>query len=419
MSSSKKAAGKAADGIVGKRKAPSTLQTNGSKKPRTTPSSSDPLRRPHDRAQEAEENDIVLRKFYPAEMSDARAQAYNTNQLPRPIELLDTALKETAKERAKIEVKDAVVHWFKWDLRTADNRALHLASRKAQEKRVPLIGLYVVSPQDFEAHLTAPSRVDFALRTLEVLEADLEKLDIPLYVETVEKRRAVPGRVLELLGEWGASHLFCNVEYEVDELRREARMVRSCLERSIAMDVTPDTCVVSPGELQSGTGKQYSVYTPWYRAWVAYIHHNIHLLDLFDPPVSNPASARTKYAKLFDCKIPDAPESKRLTDEEKKMFRSLWPPGEHEAYERLQKFVEKRITDYREKRNFPADPATSNISVYLAAGTLSARTAIHAARKRNTSNKLDAGISGIQTWISEVAWRDFYKHVLAHWPYVW
>ena len=103
----------------------------------------------------------------------------------------------------------------------------------------------------------------------------------------------------------------------------------------------------------------------------------------------------------------------------RKRFRSLWPPGEHEAYERLQKFIEKRITDYREKRNFPADPATSNISVHLAAGTLSARTAIHAARERNTSNKLDAGISGIQTWISEVAWRDFYKHVLAHWPYVW
>jgi deoxyribodipyrimidine photo-lyase len=254
---------------------------------------------------------------------------------------------------------------------------------------------------------------------LEVLQADLDKLNILLYVEAVEKRRATPGRVLELLQEWGASHLFCNVEYEVDELRREARMVRCCLEKGIIMDVTPDTCVVSPGELQSGTGKQYSVYTPWHRAWVSYIHKNIHTLDLFDPPVSNPETARKKYAKLFDCKIPDAPGNKKLTGEEKKRFRSLWPPGEHEAYERLRKFIEKRIIDYKEKRNFPADPATSSISVHLAAGTLSARTAIHAARERNTSNKLDAGISGIQTWISEVAWRDFYKHVLAHWPYVW
>jgi deoxyribodipyrimidine photo-lyase len=419
MASTKNAVDKAGDAIVGKRKALSTPQVNGSKKPKITSSSTNPLRQPHDRAHEAEENGIVLRKFYPPEMSNARAQAYNTDQLPRPIELLDTALKETAKERAKIEIKDAVVHWFKWDLRLGDNKALHLASQKAQEKGVPLICMYIVSPQDFEAHLTAPIRVDFALRTLDVLKADLNKLNIPLYAETVERRKAIPGRVLELLEEWGASHLFCNVEYEVDELRREARMVRSCLEKGIATDVTPDTCVVSPGELQSGTGKQYSVYTPWYRAWVSYIHKNIHTLDIFDPPVSNPETARKKYAKLFDCKIPDAPENKRLTDEEKKRFKSLWPPGEHEAYERLQKFIEKRITDYGDKRNFPADPATSNISVHLAAGTLSARTAIRAARERNSSNKLDAGISGIQTWVSEVAWRDFYKHVLAHWPYVW
>jgi deoxyribodipyrimidine photo-lyase len=314
---------KAANGITGKRKAPSTPQSNGNKKSKIAFSSSDPLRQPHDRAQEAEENGIVLRKFYPPEMNIARAQAYNAGQLPRPIELLDAALNETKNDRAKIEVKNAVVHWFKWDLRTGDNKALHLASQKAQEKGVPLIGMYIVSPQDFEAHLTAPVRVDFALRTLEVLKADLDKLGIPLYVETVEKRKAIPGRILELLEEWGASHLFCNVEYEVDELRREALMVRSCLERGIAMDVTPDTCVVSPGELQSGTGKQYSVFTPWYRAWVAYIHKNIHVLDLFDPPISNPASARTKYAKLFNCKIPDAPKSKRLTDEEKKRFRSL------------------------------------------------------------------------------------------------
>ncbi|KAI7211335.1 deoxyribodipyrimidine photo-lyase, partial [Hortaea werneckii] len=31
---------------------------------------------------------------------------------------------------------------------------------------------------------------------------------------------------------------------------------------------------------------------------------------------------------------------------------------------------------------------------------------------------LDAGNPGIKTWISEIGWRDFYKHILAHWPYI-
>lgn len=405
---------------TGKRKASSPPEepTKNTKKFKTSQASSDPLRQPHHSAQEAEDNGVVLRKYYPSEMNNKRALAYNNNELPRPIELLNDALRVTEAERAKIEVKESVVHWFKCDLRTKDNKSLHLASEKAKEKGVPLIAMYMVSPQDFEAHLTAPVRVDFILRNLEVLKADLAKLDIPLYVETIEKRRNVEGRVLELLGEWGTSHLFANMEYEVDELRRESRLVRSCVEKGIAMEVVHDTCVVQPGELASGAGKQYSVYSPWFRAWVAHVHSNVKLLDLFDAPGANPKSARQKFAKLFETPIPGAPENKKITDEEKARFRSMWPVGEAEAHDRLTRFCNERIGTYHAQRDFPSNGATSSLSVHFASGTLSARTAIRAARDHNSTKKLDGGNSNITRWISEVAWRDFYKHVLVHWPYV-
>ena len=408
---------------IGKRKPASSPEasSNGSKakKSKISDASPEPLRKPHHSAQEAEDSGIVLRKYYPHEMSNARALAYNNDELPRPIEVLNKALEETEAEREKIEVKGAVVHWFKCDLRTKDNKGLRLASEKAKSNGVPLITMYIVSPQDFEAHLTSPVRVDFILRTLVVLKEDLAKLDIPLYVETIEKRQQIPGRVHDLLQEWGASHLFANIEYEVDELRREAKLVHSLLEKGIAMDVVPDTCVVAPGELASGQGKQYSVYSPWYRAWVSHVHSNSKLLDLFEPPEKNPSSARKHFARLFDNKIPDAPKNKSLTDDEKKRFRSMWPPGEEEAHERLHKFLDERIGHYQARRNFPAEAATSCLSVHFSSGTLSARTAIRTARNCNNTKKLDGGNSGIQGWISEVAWRDFYKHVLAHWPYVW
>ncbi|KAM3086160.1 DNA photolyase phr1 [Clarireedia jacksonii] len=384
---------------------PDTSLSGSVKKSKLENSDLPKIRQSHYSAQEAEDNGIVLRKYYPPEMNNARALAYNDNELPRPIELLASALEETKEGREKIEIKDAVVHWFKCDLRTQDNKSLHLASEKAKEKGVPLIAIYIISPQDFEAHLTAPIRVDFILRTLEILKEDLGKLDIPLYVETVEKRKKIPGRILELLEEWGASHLFANVEYEVDELRREAMMVRSCLDKGIAMDVLPDTCVVNPGELATGQGKQYSVYSPWFRSWIA-------------PPKKNPDSARKKFAHLFKSKIPPAPDNKKLTDEEKQRFRPMWPAGEGEAQDRLAKFVDDRIAQYHEHRNIPSLMGTSSLSVHFAAGTLSARTAIRTARDHNTTKKLDGGYPGIQTWISEVAWRDFYKHVLAHWPYI-
>ena len=126
----------------GKRKASTPQESSASsKKAKLMNGSSDPLREPHPGAHEAEGSGIVLRKYYPHEMSNARALAYNNNELVRPIELLDSALSEAKAEREKVQVKDAVVHWFKCDLRTKDNTSLHLASEKAKEKGVPLIGL--------------------------------------------------------------------------------------------------------------------------------------------------------------------------------------------------------------------------------------------------------------------------------------
>ena len=365
-----------------------------------------------------EEYGIVDRQFYPPEMTNERCKQYNTNAIERPIESLEKAQKETQSERDKIGVKDAVAHWFKNDLRIMDNKALHLASEKAKSRGIPLICIHIISPQDYKAHVTSAVRVDFVLRTLAVLKEDLAQLDIPLYVETVAKRKAIPDRIFELCEKWGASHLYTNIEYEVDELRREALMTRAGLESGIAVHAVPDTCVVAPGELSSGTGNQYSVYSPWFRAWVAYLHTHPHQLDLFAPPDKNPEDARTTFQDLFECEIPEAPENKKLTDEEMKRFRSMWPPGEDEARERLSKFLSEKVQNYADSRNFPAGNSTAIVSVHLSSGTLSARTAIAAARDANTTKKLDGGHKGIIGWISEVAWRDFYKHVLAHWPYV-
>ncbi|MCJ1373976.1 hypothetical protein MMC20_005206 [Loxospora ochrophaea] len=367
---------------------------------------------------EEEKYGIIDREFYPPEMTNARCHQYNDDEIPRPIERLDSAMEETQEAREEILVKDAVVHWFKRDLRTQDNKALYLASEKAKSKDVPLICMYIVSPQDFKAHMTSPARMDFILRTLKVLQEDLAKLDIPLYMETVDQRKTIPSRIIELCEEWGASHVYTNIEYEVDELRREAKMTRTCLEKGIAFFPLSDTCVVAPGKLSSQTGRQYAVYSPWFRSWIAYLHENPEDLDLYDMPAQNPTSARQKLKDVFQCSIPLAPPNKKLTDEEKKRFQSMWPPGEHEAHSRLSKFLDDKVRLYKDTRNFPAANSTAMLSVHFASGTLSARTAIRSARDSNSTKKLDGGNGGIVGWISEVAWRDFYKHVLVHWPFV-
>ncbi|CAK7234903.1 DNA photolyase phr1 [Sporothrix bragantina] len=405
----------------------STNGSSSSKKVKTTKSSTasnttDPIRRPHPLHKAAEDNGVVLRQFYPPEMSTARVNAYLKGELSTPMQVLDKAVEETAEQMEQVEAPakgSPVIHYFKSDLRTKDNRGLSQASKLAQENDVPLVGLYIVSPQDWEAHNTAPVRVDLVLRTLSILKEDLAKLNIPLWIETVEDRKKIPRRIMELMDKWKARHLFANLEYEPDELRRETKLVRLCASQGKAMTVVHDTCAVPPGELESGSGKQYSVYTPWFRAWKQHIHDDEDVIGIADniAKVSDKISGQLPK-ELFKSLIPQAPKGKRLTDEEKERFRDLWPAGEHQALSRLEQFCETRLSEYADNRDIPSAGATSSLSPYLASGSLSARTVIHTASDRANASNLNGGSNGFRVWVSEVAWRDFYKHVLVGWPYI-
>ncbi len=278
--------------------------------------------------------------------------------------------------------------------------------------------MYILSPQDLTAHLASPARVDLTLRTLGQLKRDLAELDVPLYMETVPRRSDVPGRLVDLCQEWGANHLFANLEYEVDELRRDASLVRRAAENGIKFETAHDTCVVTPGLLSSQQGKQYAVYTPWFRAWLTFLDQNPEYLEISADPGSNPGDARRYFAALFDSNVPSPPENKQLDEEKAAGLRETYPAGEYEAFRRLEAFLDEKAKAYDDERNFLTGETTSVLSPYFASGALSARTAVVKAREAN-NGKISRGEPGYISWISEVAWRDFYKHVLVHWPFIW
>lgn len=401
-----------------KRKATSPVRPSPSKKQNTSTNGHDDNKYNPNRI--AEKYGIINRDFYPPEMSNERCEQYNKNQIPRPIHVLESTIKGTKSQREKVKVGDCVIHWFKRDLRIDDNTALSLACQKAREGGVPLVCMFLVSPQDYEAHLTSPARVDFDLRNLEILKEELGKMNVPLYTSTIEERKDVPTHIVEKCKEWGAKHVFCNIEYEVDELRRETKLTTTCLKEDINFTAVHDDVVVPPGHLMSGSGNQYSVYSPWYRAWVKHIHAHPYLLNCAAEVTPNDPSTKSKkpFASLFEISIPSAPSKKALSDADRKRLASYWPAGPAAAHDRLQRFLKEKVKAYKDTRNFPSQNSTSLLSPHLAAGTLSARTAIRAAKEVNSAKALDAGTAGIVNWISEIAWRDFYKHVLCHWPYV-
>jgi deoxyribodipyrimidine photo-lyase len=193
---------------------------------------------------------IVNRKYYPPVLSNARCADYASGALTKPSDELKNALSSRTPRMGPSACDgQTVIHWFRTDLRVDDNTALSLAGKLAAAGSQTLIGLYIVSPQDWDAHAVSPARVDFLLRSLEVLKTQLERLDIPLWVEVVENRGDIPERIVRLCRQWGTKNVYANMEYEVDELRRDATLVRLAEKVGVAVEVVHDTCVVPPGEL--------------------------------------------------------------------------------------------------------------------------------------------------------------------------
>ena len=83
-------------------------------------------------------------------------------------------------------------------------------------------------------------------------------------------------------------------------------------------------------------------------------------------------------------------------------------PGEAAARRSAQRWFAEPITHYAERQNGMARRGTAQVSPYLRWGCLSARELEQRA--------LDTGGAGAQAWIRQLCWRDFYAHVLLHWP---
>jgi deoxyribodipyrimidine photo-lyase len=95
--------------------------------------------------------------------------------------------------------------------------------------------------------------------------------------------------------------------------------------------------------------------------------------------------------------------------------------GEKAAQQRLHKFVEYKITDYKNLRDFPSKDATSLLSPYFAAGMITVRQCINLVQNwQQTVNRLSFFElnEGPLTWVNELLWREFYRHILVGFPRV-
>ncbi|TDL29483.1 hypothetical protein BD410DRAFT_848600 [Rickenella mellea] len=342
----------------------------------------------------------------------------------------------------------AVVYWMRMaDLRIEDNRALARASSMAQKENIPLIAMYAISPQDYEAHDRSARRIDFMLRNLVVLKEKFNALHIPFYVFNHRPRKTLPQAVVALLESWRVTNIFANLEYEVDELRRDIRVWELGKQKGIRSVFLHDRVIVDPGVCKTKQDKPYTancqVYSPWLKTWTESLNKNLVWLEAAPAPHPNDISVRgsTTFGDLFRSDIPDFVNGFECCDAI--TMRQFWPAGTEHARQILDRFFTtkakstqlgnvsplaegaessvggSRIIKYGDDRDKADIDSTSRISPYLASGVISAREIVRKTMDFLKIKKVEASRgNGVGIWVQELAWRDFYNHVLTSFPRV-
>jgi len=288
--------------------------------------------------------------------------------------------------------QETTLFWFRSDLRLNDSHALYRASFTDN----PLVGLFIFSPQEYKSHDMAPVKLQFLMNNLRILKEECAELGIPLIILVEENAGNIANRVKDFALEISASAAFWNIEYEVDEGKRDDQTMDALKQHGIKVNVCHDQCVMEPGRVLSKDGKVYSVFTPFKKAWIVAVQKDASKLDLYPPPRKQEREELEEFIWTRNQEpIPkDIEELGFQTKKLKVTISKEWPAGEKEAFKRLEEFIQVKGSEYSTERDIPANLGTSRLSPYLAIGVLSARKCVLEARKAN-NGKLDSGNSGL------------------------
>lgn len=293
--------------------------------------------------------------------------------------------------------------WFRSDLRIHDNEALVSALADG-----PTVACFVISAKQWRQHDVGNARLSFLLRTLTQLAADLAKLRVPLKILRAPLFADVPAVLSRFVRKHKVQGVHFSAEYPLNERKRDSRVTLALEDLGCHVSVYESSVIRSPGSVLTGSDDPYTVFSPFKRRWLA---------DLGDAleESAQPKPQSKKVAERLAIETDALPQ--KIDGVDDSLFAELWPGGEQAALKRMTAFCTDAVNDYHTARDLPALPGTSSLSPYLSVGALSPRRCFAAAGVVDAAGyaALDDGPS---TWLAEVIWREFYRHVIAQFPHV-
>lgn len=280
------------------------------------------------------------------------------------------------------------IWWIRRDLRLSDNPALDAARRGATR----VIPLWIFDPHLLESPYVGQKRLAFLLQTLRLLQEALRERGSDLIVRNGDPLQALK----KVQAETGAGRIVAQADYSPYARARDRR-VRDAL----PLHLTPGVAVHPPGSVRKADGDPYVVYSPFARTW----------REVPSPQAAELLPAPETLPPPGDVRSEALPEKPPLPGE------APFSGGEEEGLKRLDTFLDQGAGGYARQRNRLDCEGTSGLSPYLRFGIVSPRAvAVRALEALSASGDDHERQNGIDTWLSELIWRDFFIHVLYHFP---
>jgi len=268
------------------------------------------------------------------------------------------------------------IHRFKRDLRLADNAALYYALKSG----IPVQPIFIFDTEILnKLEDKSDARVTFIHQELSRLKQELQALGSDLLVYYGNPVELWPS----ILEELQPSAVYTNRDYEPYAKKRDTEVSTILLKHPISFNTYKDHVLFEMDEVLKDDDTPYVVFTPYSRKWKATL-----------TPYQLKPYPTEKYFNSFNHRAP----TPLITLEEMgfKKSKIAFPPKTTTL---------SVIKNYEANRDFPAIAGTSRLSLHLRFGTVSIRD--KAAKGKKTSEK----------WLNELIWRDFYVHILHHFPH--
>lgn len=292
-----------------------------------------------------------------------------------------------------------IIHWFRHDLRLADNAALTAAA----ETGAVVVPVFVLDDEARPPHAPGAASRWWLDGSLRALDKSLREKGSRLIL-----RRGSPASTLmALAAETKCAAIHFARGYEPRQRQLETDLRDACRKAGIEARRYAGAAMFEPETVATRTGERYRVFTPF---WKACLDRGMPARPL-PPPDRLPAPRNWPASDPLDAwgLLPTKPDWAGG-------LRETWQPGEAGASARLFEFLDGPSATYANDRDRPDKAGTSRLSPHFHFGEISPRQCWAAARKKAAADP--SREAGLAAFVREIGWREFSIHLLFHWPHI-